>query len=166
MNIADKAGLAGLLAILTFIMFTVRLHERLACTATADGAGLDCERVLTKLIISSDEHFHVPDAGTVTLRVSSHTTSSHNSVNTSRIKARDERGRDVILLSVPEDNVTYAEDLATALRHIGRSPQRSVSFDRDETGHLWLLVLFVAGFAAAYIVLSQYRYRARGLAKS
>jgi hypothetical protein len=161
MSRLDKLVLAGLTAILLFIISTVRLHENLSCTTDATGQGLSCERVQTRLIVSSDQHLRIPDARTVVLQLSGHTTSSHNAVSSSVIEARDESGRRVVLLSVPEPNVVYAEDLEKALRDIDRSASRTVSFERDESRRMWILVPGLIGFAALYVLLLRFRNASR-----
>lgn len=161
MSRLDKLVLAGLTAILLFIVSTIRLHEHLSCTADATGAGLFCDRVQTRVIVSSNEHLRIPDAESVALRLSSHTTSSHSAVSSSVIDARDENGRRVVLLSVPERNVVYAEDLERALRDIARSASRTVTFERDESRQVWMLIAALMGFALAYVLLLRFRNASR-----
>jgi hypothetical protein len=161
MSRLDKSVLGGLIAIFLFITHTVRLRERLACTAAADGTGLSCERVQTKIIASSDEHFHIPDASTVRLQLSSQTTSSHNAVSTSAIEARDETGRRVVLMSVPEQKVVYAEDLERSLQTLSQSASRSVTFERDESRNLWILLCLMVGLGLLYAAMLKLRNAAR-----
>jgi hypothetical protein len=77
------------------------------------------------------------------------------------IEARDENGRRVVLLSVPERNVVYAEDLERTLRDISRSATRTVLFERDESRQVWILIPALIGFAVLYVPLLRFRNASR-----
>jgi len=87
----------GLLLVVGVQLFlhTVRLRERLACSASTASPRLTCRRIVRRMLRSSDETVAIPDAGSVVFRSSGHTTSSHVYMNTSSIAAVDDRGRRV-----------------------------------------------------------------------
>jgi hypothetical protein len=154
MTRADRLVLVALGAIFLFLVYAVRVRERLSCVAVVPNAGLECERVQTKLIASRDERFRIPDPSTIELRLSSLTTASHTSTSTSVIEARDAAGRRVILLSVPERETSDAAELVTRLRG---APTGPTTFERDESKQLWILVLVTAGTVAAYTAMLKFR---------
>lgn len=67
------------------------------------------------MLRSSDETFAIPDPGSVAFQASGHTTSSHAYMNTSSIAAVDNRGRTVVLLSVPESDLGKATEIEQQL---------------------------------------------------
>ena len=158
MTSLDKIIAFFLAAIGIFLLYTVRTHEKLSCVAGKDGV-VDCERVQTKVIASTDEHFRITDPVTVQFSISSHTTSGHNAVNTSVIQAKDVSGREVILLSVPERNVVYAEDLEKQLRAMAGKPGSVVRYERDESGNLRLFLILTAAFVSLYAIMMRFRNR-------
>lgn len=157
MTRVDRLVLVAFGAILLFLVYTVRVRERLSCVAVIPNAGLECERVQTKLIASRDERFRIPDASTVELRQSSLTTASHTSTSTSVIQARDSAGRRVILLSVPERETSYAAELVARLRIVDAAATGPTTFERDESKELWILVLVTGGAIAAYTAFLKFR---------
>jgi hypothetical protein len=157
MTRADKLVLVALGAIFLFLLYAVRVRERLSCVAVIPNAGLECERVQAKLIASRDERFRIPDPSSVELRLSSLTTASHTSTSTSVIQARDAAGRRVILLSVPERETSDAAELVTRLRNVDAAATGPTTFERDESKQLWILVLVTAGTVAAYTAMLKFR---------
>jgi hypothetical protein len=157
MTRADRLVLVALGAIFLFFVYVVRVRERLSCVAVIPNAGLECERVQTKLIASRDERFRIPDPSTIELRLSSLTTASHPSTSTSVIQARDSAGRRVILLSVPARETSDAAELVTRLRGIAATPTGPTTFERDESKQLWILLLVMAGTVAAYTAMLKVR---------
>jgi hypothetical protein len=156
MTRADKLVLVALGAIFLFLVYAVRVRERLSCVAVIPN-GLECERVQTKLIASRDERFRIPDPSTIELRLSSLTTASHTSTSTSVIQARDSAGRRVILLSVPRRETSDAAELVTRLRSIDAAATGPTTFERDESKQLWILLLVMAGTVAAYTAMLKVR---------
>jgi hypothetical protein len=162
MKSVDKITALLLVAIAIFLLYAVRTHERLSCVAEKDVVVV-CERVQTRVIASTDEHFRIPDPLTVMLSISTHTTSGHAAVNTSVIQAMDMSGRKVILLSVPESNVAYAEELEKQLHAMVGRPGSVVIYDRDESRNLWLFLILMGVFASFYAIMLRFRNRRKVL---
>jgi hypothetical protein len=120
-------GLNLIATVQLFLLQTVRLSERLACSGDVATSALTCRRRIRRVLRSSDETFAIPDARSVAYRASGHTTSSHTYMNTSSINAIDNHGRDVVLLSVPNGAVSDAAAMEEQLRNLARSMSPGLS---------------------------------------
>src|SRR5437879_5259774 len=132
-GVVKRMGLLLLVAVQGFLLYTVRVREQFTCSAAAPPPELTCRRIQTRLVRSRDESFDIPDARSVTFRVSGHTTANHAHVNTSSIEALDNAGQRVTLLSIRDQEAADAERFEHELRELAHaSPSRS-SFERAES---------------------------------
>lgn len=162
-----RIGLLLIVGVQVFLLQTVRLRERLTCSADPAASGLSCRRIIRRVLHSSDETFAIPDPGSVAFQVSGHTTSSHAYMNTSSINAVDNRGRTVVLLSIPGTDVAYAAGVEQQLRELGRTAPPHFVFERDEGRNAWLFATVVGAWWIAYFGLNHFRrVRARAAVDS
>jgi hypothetical protein len=150
-------GLNLIATVQLFLLQTVRLSERLACSGDVATSALTCRRTIRRVLRSSDETFAIPDARSVAYRASGHTTSSHTYMNTSSINAIDNHGRDVVLLSVPNGAVSDAAAMEEQLRNLARSMSPGFVFERDDARNLWRFSAVVSLWWIAYFGLNRFR---------
>ena len=152
-----RIGLVLIVGVQLFLLQTVRLRERLECSAAAAGSGLNCRRIISRMLRSSDETLAIPDPGSVALQASGHTTSGHVYMNTSSIDAVDDRGRRVVLLSVSGKDAGDAPGIEQQLRGLRHAIPPHVVLERDERRTLWLFAAAVGAWWFAYFGLSHFR---------
>jgi hypothetical protein len=124
--------------VLLFIifMFIARMSEHLDCTAKNETT-ISCTRTQDRIFHNSRKEFDITDLNSIALHKRA-LGSKHN------IRALTSDGKQVVLLSVPEKDTAYAEEIIQKLKSLPQAQEKNLDYSRNEM-HSQLLLLAVVG---------------------
>lgn len=124
--------------VLLFIifMFIARMSEHLDCAAK-DETTITCTRTQDRIFYNSRRHFEINDLNSIELHKRA-LGGKHN------IRATSVEGKQVVLLSVPEKDTAYAQEIIQKLKTLPQTEEKALDYSRNEM-HSQLLLLSVVG---------------------
>lgn len=131
--------------VLLFIafMFMARMSEELDCEVK-DATSITCVRIQDRIFHNSRKQFVISDLSTISL---------HKRILGLKhgIKAMDSEGKSVLLLSVPEKDTEYANEMIAKLKTLPQSEEKILEYTRNEM-HSQLLLLSLVGLVVLVCV--------------
>lgn len=117
-------------------MFMARMSEHLNCEAKND-TSISCIRTQDRIFHNSRKEFIISDLNSITLHKRT-LGLKHN------IKAINSEGKLVVLLSVPEKDTEYAQEIIQKLKTLPQAEEKNLEYSRNEM-HSQLILLSVVG---------------------
>ncbi len=151
----QKYGSFFFVLIFIVFMFMARMSETLTCEPKSE-TSIACDRAQDRIFYESHRKYEISDLNSIELSKRKLRRKKHN------IVALTSEGKKVTLLSVPEKNVSYAEDLIAQLKALPSAEEKRVEFTRSEM-HSQLLLLAIVGLvmivSIVYLLKSNKRRR-------
>ena len=124
--------------VLIFIVFMLiaRMSETLVCEPQSESS-IKCERIQDRIFYESHRKYEIVDLNSIELHKRK-IRRRHN------ITAISSTGKKIVLLSVPEKDFTYTNEIISKLKALPRAEEKKFEFTRNEM-HSQLLLLSIAG---------------------